>query len=162
MVNGSLTSSAEERSAWLAIKHCCPRPTLTEAAGLATDAELCVQLGHGKAPAAGEDNESIDLFHEAYVGPGHRPKCNQSPRIKCHLSRRIAPLHSAGRNSGRKSDLKKSRVQCIRIPRPPVFQIESADSPAAHQINHPRSYESAPPPWLLRPHPGRHSRHGPD
>ena len=48
MVNGSLTSSAEERAAWLAIKHCCPRPTLTEAAGLATDAELFAQLGHGK------------------------------------------------------------------------------------------------------------------
>jgi hypothetical protein len=82
MFNGSPTSSAGERTAWLTIKHCCPRPTLTEAAGLATDAELCAQLGHGKAPDAGEDNESMDLFPVAYVGPGHRPMCHQSPRIK--------------------------------------------------------------------------------
>ena len=62
-------------------------------AGLATDAELFAQLGHGKAPATGEYNESIDLFHIGYVGPGHRPMCNLSPRIKCHLSRRIEPLN---------------------------------------------------------------------
>jgi len=60
-------------------------------AGLATDAELFAQLGHGKAPATGEYNESIDLFHRGYVGPRHRPMCNLSPRIKCHLSRRIEP-----------------------------------------------------------------------
>ena len=62
-------------------------------AGLATDAELFAQLGHGKAPATGEYNESIDLFHIGYVGPGHRPMCNLSPRIKCHLSRRIEPSY---------------------------------------------------------------------
>jgi len=33
-------------------------------AGLATAAELFAPLGHGKAPATGECNESIDLFHK--------------------------------------------------------------------------------------------------
>ena len=60
-------------------------------AGLATDAELFAQRGHGKAPASGEYNKSIDLSHIGYVGPRHRPICNLSPRIKCHLSRRIEP-----------------------------------------------------------------------
>ena len=69
-------------------------------AGLATDAELFAQLGHGKAPATGEYNESIDLFHIGYVGPGHRPMCNLSPRIKCHLSRRIEPAVTCIRPGG--------------------------------------------------------------
>ena len=47
-------------------------------------------------PATGEYNESIDLFHIGYVGPGHRPMWNLSPRIKCPLSRRIEPPQPFG------------------------------------------------------------------
>ena len=50
-------------------------------AGLATDAELFAQLGHGKAPATREDHASIDLFAGGYVGPEHRPRWNLSPRL---------------------------------------------------------------------------------
>ena len=50
-------------------------------AGLAADAELFAQLGHGKAPATREDHASIDLFAGGYVGPRHRPRWNLSPRL---------------------------------------------------------------------------------
>lgn len=40
-------------------------------AGLAADAELLAQVGHGKMPAARKHNESVDHFRRGYVLPGH-------------------------------------------------------------------------------------------
>jgi hypothetical protein len=42
-------------------------------AGLAADAELLAQIGHAEAPTAGERDETNDLFHGSYLGPGHAP-----------------------------------------------------------------------------------------
>lgn len=76
------TWGPKKLQAVVARKHAIEQPPACSqmfVAGLATDAELFAQLGHGKAPATGEYNESIDLFHIGYVGPGHRP-------ITVHLS----------------------------------------------------------------------------
>ncbi len=42
-------------------------------AGLAADAELLAQVGHAKASALGEDDESVNFFHGSYVWSGHAP-----------------------------------------------------------------------------------------
>ena len=91
---GALRRVVRPMAAWLQARQTeCGAALQMFVAGLATDAELFAQLGHGKAPASGEYKKSINLSHIGYVGPRHRPMCNLSPRIKCHLSRRIEPLN---------------------------------------------------------------------
>ena len=44
-------------------------------AGLAADAELFAQVGHGESPAARETDESNEFFYIGNVFPGHSPLC---------------------------------------------------------------------------------------
>ena len=44
-------------------------------AGLAADAELFAQVGHGESPAARETDESNEFFYIGIVFPGHSPLC---------------------------------------------------------------------------------------
>ena len=90
--------------------------------------------------------------HIGYVGPGHRPMCNLSPRIKCHLSRRIEPPRPQKRwlldseRSGGQDQNTPPRAACpltasrasIRARRPPFCRSRSP--PQVPSISRTRSH----------------------